>query len=68
LSAKQAVTPTAAMVSPASAGPVRRAVFITIELSAMAFGTSSGPTISLMKACRVGLSSAVAVPSTAASP
>ncbi len=60
-------TPTVAIRMPATAGPTARAAFTSTELSVTALRTCSGPTSSITNAWRVGLSNAVATPSSAAS-
>src|SRR3990172_7286660 len=55
LSAKQTPSPSAATTQPARAGPITRAPFTTVELSASAFGMSS-PAISPRRAWRAGIS------------
>ena len=57
----------AAIAKPPSAGPMMRATLNWMEFSATAFGTSSGPTISITNAWRVGTSIALAVPNIAVS-
>jgi len=49
LMAKQRVTPTVAMSTPASAGPAARARLKSEALSEMALGSSGRPTISKTK-------------------
>ena len=58
--------PHAAMMSPASAGPKMRAVLNRLELSAIAFGSSSRPTIWKVRFWRDGASKTSAVPESAA--
>ena len=55
------------MSTPASAGPTSRALWKFAELSETALRSMRGPTISLRKVCRVGLSTTVTMPSTKAS-
>jgi hypothetical protein len=64
LTPKQGVTPTIAMIAPASAGPTIRAACTMTLLSETALTTRSGPTISMAKLCRVGLSTAFTEPRT----
>ena len=59
--------PTAPITSPAAAGPAIRARLKMALFSAMAFGMSARPTISVTNAWRVGLSTTVARPSPKAS-
>jgi hypothetical protein len=63
LAAKTQPVPTAAMATPAPPGPTMRAELKVALFRLTAFGRSSGPTISLTKACRAGVSSAEASPS-----
>ena len=49
---------------PASAGPTSRAEWIRTLLRLTALTTRSGPTISIAKLCRVGLSTELTVPRT----
>ena len=58
LTRKQTVTPATPITSPATAGPTMRAALNIAELRATALATSSRPTISMTKACRVGMSTA----------
>ena len=51
-----------AMSTPATAGPSSRAPLNVALFSAIAFGRSRLPTISITNACRVGLSTTVATP------
>ena len=51
------------MVRPATAGPMIRAPLKTAELRATAFATSPRPTISTVNAWRVGMSTALVMPS-----
>ena len=51
------------IASPATAGPTIRAALKIAELSATALPMSSRPTISITKACRVGMSTALEQPS-----
>ena len=64
---KQAVTPTRPIRMPPSAGPTIRAALKTAEFRPTAFVTSSTPTISMTNAWRVGMSTALTSPSSAAS-
>ena len=64
LRAKQGPTPAIAMTRAASAGPTRRAEWISTLLRLTALTTRSGPTISIAKLCRVGLSIALTEPRT----
>ncbi len=65
---KKAVgVPTAPITRPAAAGPAIRARLKMALFSAIALGMSVRPTISVTKACRVGLSTTVASPSPSAS-
>ncbi len=65
---KQSASPTAAISTPARAGPTTRAQLISSELSAMAFGSSLlCSTSRAIIACRSGMSNADAQPSTSAS-
>ncbi len=57
----------AAAITPPSAAPKTRAMFIATELRVTAFGRSSAVTISEMKACRAGLSNTLTKPSARAS-
>ena len=66
LIAKHQPDPTAAISTPASAGPKIRAVLKRLELSAIAFGSSSRPTIWNVRFCRDGASKTRAVPVSAA--
>ena len=66
LTAKQMVTPTVAMRTPASAGPAARARLKSEALSDTALGSSLRPTISKTKACRAGMSTTCTAPPTAA--
>ena len=59
--------PTRPMTMPATAGPAIRARLKMALLSAIAFGMSLCPTISVTKVCRVGLSTTVTRPSAKAS-
>ena len=54
--AKHQPTPTAAITTPASAGPRIRAVLNRLELSAIAFGSSSRPTSWIVRFWRAGRS------------
>ena len=62
LSAKQGTTPKPAISSPATAGPTIRAICTITLLRLTALTTRSGPTISITKLCRVGLSTALTLP------
>ncbi len=53
---KHQPSPTVAIMMPATAGPTARAALIRVELRLTAFRRSSGPTISITKACREGFS------------
>ena len=66
LIAKHQPAPTAAISTPARAGPKIRAVLNRLELSATAFGSSSRPTIWNVRFCREGASNTSAVPVSAA--
>ena len=55
--------PTAAISTPAHAGPIIRAALKDVELSATAFATSASATRSETKVCRAGLSNAPTQPS-----
>ena len=57
----------AAAITPPSAAPNTRAMFMATELSVTAFGRSSAGTISEMKLCRAGLSKTLTKPSATAS-
>ncbi len=59
--------PTRPMMIPAMAGPAIRARLKMALLSAIAFGMSVCPTISVTKVCRVGLSTTVTMPRASAS-
>ena len=59
---KQGPTPISAMMPPAVAGPRMRDVWTTTEFSATALTTLSGPTISITKLWRAGLSIALTQP------
>ena len=59
MSRKQAPTPNSAISAPAAAGPRMRAEWTTTEFSETALTTRSGPTISITKHWRAGLSSAL---------
>ncbi len=63
---KQSPVPTAAMTSPAIAGPITREPLKSPELSATAFGSSRGPTIWKVSDWRPGASKASATPPSAA--
>ena len=67
LSRKTGPVPISDRAMPASAGPMMRAELKIAELSEIAFGSRSGPTISEANAWRVGLSIALTVPRQAAS-
>src|SRR5216683_3114006 len=54
--------PTSAIANPAIAGPTALAPLKIEEFSAMAFGKSSFPTICTKKACRIGTSNALTMP------
>ncbi len=54
------------MITPPIAGPMARAAFTTTLFSVTALAMSAGPTISITKVCRLGLSSAVTAPKHAA--
>ncbi len=62
LIAKQGTTPTVAIRMPAIAGPTIRAAWTMTLLRLTALTTRSGPTISITKLCRVGLSTALSRP------
>ena len=55
--------PMAAMSTPATAGPIRRAALNEVELSATAFERSASPTSSETNVWRAGASNAAAQPS-----
>jgi hypothetical protein len=59
---KQATTPKAAISRPATAGPTMRAACTMTLLRLTALTRRSGPTISITKLCRVGLSTALTEP------
>ena len=63
LARKTHAVPTPSIMSPATAGPKMRAALNVALLSPTAFGSSALPTSSETKAWRVGLSTAVAMPS-----
>ena len=67
LQAKHRARPMAAAITPPSAAPKTRAMFMATELSVTAFGRSSADTISEMKLCRAGLSKTLTKPSAMAS-
>ena len=54
--------PIALINTPATAGPTMRALLKIALFRLTAFGTSSGPTNSVTKACRVGVSRTAARP------
>src|SRR5207237_241382 len=58
--------PTAAIARPPSAGPKMRAPLKRLEFSPIAFGSSAGPTIAYVSACRPGASRTCVVPRSAA--
>ncbi len=58
---KQTPTPKAAMMTPASAGPITREPLKRLAFSATAFGSSWRPTIWNVSACRPGASKTRAV-------
>ena len=60
---KHAPIPTPAIRKAAAAGPITRVAFARTLFRLTAFVTSSRPTISVMNACRVGLSMAFTMPS-----
>jgi hypothetical protein len=62
LRAKQGPTPTVAISTPAIPGPTIRAAWTMTLLRLTALTTRSGPTISITKLCRVGLSIAFSEP------
>ncbi len=64
LTRKHGPTPSRAITPPAIAGPRIRDVWTITEFSATAFTTFSGPTISITKLWRAGLSMAVTAPRT----
>ena len=66
LTAKQMVTPTVAMRTPATAGPAARARLKSDAFSDTALGSSFRPTISKTKAWRAGMSTTCTAPPTAA--
>ena len=66
LMAKQRVTPTVAISTPATAGPAARARLKREALSETALGSSFRPTISKTKAWRAGMSTTCTAPPTAA--
>lgn len=59
LTAKHHLTPTVAIIAPATAGPTTREPVMNEEFSATAFGTSSRSTRSTTSVRRTGLSKAV---------
>ncbi len=59
---KHQPSPIHAIAKPAIAGPTTRAPLKMEELSAMALGKSSFPTICTKKACRMGTSNAFTIP------
>jgi hypothetical protein len=63
LARKAGARPRVAMVTPAAAGPRMRPLLNMALLRPMALGTSSGPTISMTNAWRVGMSTMVTMPS-----
>ena len=67
LARKAGAMPKEAMVTPAAAGPRMRPVLNMALFRPTAFGTSSGPTISMTNDCRVGMSIIVTTPSRKAS-
>ena len=64
---KHAPTPRSAITPPAAAGPTIRAVCTITLLSAIALTVRSGPTSSVTKLWRAGLSSASTAPRTSTS-
>ncbi len=62
MTAKQGPTPTPAIRMPASAGPTSRADWTMTLLRLTALTTRPGPTISITKLCRVGLSTELTAP------
>ena len=62
LSRKHGPTPSSAITAPAAAGPTIRALWTITELSATALTVRSGPTSSVTKLWRAGLSSALTAP------
>ena len=62
LIAKHHPAPAAASTTPASAGPKMRAVLNMLELSAIAFGSSSRPTSCIVRFWRAGRSKTTARP------
>ena len=62
MSRKHSSTPTVAISTPAIAGPTIRAQCTITLFRLTAFTTRSGPTISMTKLCRVGLSTAFTAP------
>jgi hypothetical protein len=67
LAAKQKPGPKAATITPPIAGPTTRAALNSDELSAIALGSSAGPTIWYVNACRAGASNTSTMPRTTAS-
>ena len=67
LTTKHGPTPATAITIPASAGPTTREALSKPELSATAFGSSFGPTISNVSDCRPGASSTSVIPPSRAS-
>ncbi len=67
MQAKHRASPMAAAITPPSAAPKTRAMFMATEFSVTAFGRSAGGTISEMKLCRAGLSKTVTKPRARAS-
>jgi len=62
LRAKQGSTPKPTISRPAIVGPIRRPAWISTLLRLTALTRRSGPTISIAKLCRVGLSTALTLP------
>ena len=66
-SRKQTPTPTPAIRSPPTAGPITRATLTSVEFRLTALRRCSGPTSSSMNDCRAGFSNALLRPSPTAS-
>ncbi len=64
LSRKHGPTPSSAITAPAAAGPTIRALWTITEFSATALTVRSGPTSSVTKLWRAGLSRALIAPRT----
>ncbi len=66
LTTKHQPSPTVAISTPATAGPIARATFVIVELRLTALRRSPGPTISSTNAWREGFSKQLLSPSTKA--